>query len=157
LRLEPVRMQDALHEAIEATRHQIESRQHRLNVQISSEPMYVRGDAVRLNQIIVNLLTNAAKYTPMGGRIDVRLSRAGRNAVFAVRDDGIGISAEMLPRIFDMYSQANRAGQIQSDGLGIGLALVKGLVDLHHGTVEARSAGEGCGSEFTVSLPLLEM
>jgi PAS domain S-box-containing protein len=156
LRLEPVQMQDAVREGIEATRHQIESRQHRLNLQISAEPMYVRGDAVRLNQIIVNLLTNAAKYTPMGGTISVRLTRSGLRAVFAVRDDGIGISAEMLPKIFDMYSQANRLGQSADDGLGIGLALVKGLVDLHNGTVEARSAGEGCGSEFSVSLPLFD-
>ena len=156
LRLEPVRMQDAVREAVEASRHQIESRQHRLTVHIPPEQMYVRGDAVRLNQIIVNLLTNAAKYTPMGGTITVRLSRTARDAVFAVRDDGIGISAEMLPRIFDMYSQADRVGQNASDGLGIGLALVKGLVDLHHGSVEARSAGEGCGSEFTVFLPLLD-
>jgi signal transduction histidine kinase len=156
LRLEPVQMQDAVRQGIEATRHQIESRQHRLNLQISAEPMYVRGDAVRLNQIIVNLLTNAAKYTPMGGTISVRLTRSGLRAVFAVRDDGIGISAEMLPKIFDMYSQANRLGQSADDGLGIGLALVKGLVDLHNGTVEARSAGEGCGSEFSVSLPLFD-
>jgi signal transduction histidine kinase len=156
LRLEPVRMQDAVREAVEATRHQIESRQHRLSVQVSTEPMYVRGDAVRLNQIIVNLLTNSAKYTPMGGTICVRLMRRGHNAVLAVRDDGIGISPEMLPKIFDMYSQANRLGQSASDGLGIGLALVKGLVDLHHGTVQARSAGEGCGSEFSVSLPLFD-
>jgi PAS domain S-box len=156
LRLEPVRMQDMVREAIEVARHQIEARQHRLHVQIAPEPMYVRGDVVRLNQIIVNLLTNSAKYTPMGGTISVRLTRSGRNASFAVRDDGIGISAEMLPKIFDMYAQANRTGQNASDGLGIGLALVKGLVDLHHGVVEARSAGEGCGSEFTVLLPLLE-
>jgi PAS domain S-box-containing protein len=154
LRLEPVRMQDAIREAIEVTRHQIEGRQHRLGVHIAPEPMFVRGDAVRLNQIIVNLLTNAAKYTPMGGTITVRLTRSGHNAVLAVRDDGIGISTEMLPKIFDMYSQANRGPQSTNDGLGIGLALVKGLVDLHHGTVEARSAGEGCGSEFTVTLPL---
>jgi PAS domain S-box-containing protein len=156
LRLEPVRMQDAIREAIEATRHQIDGRQHRLNVSITAEPIYVRGDAVRINQIIVNLLTNSAKYTPMGGTISLRLTRSAHNAQLAVRDDGIGISAEMLPKIFDMYSQANRAGQNATDGLGIGLALVKGLVDLHQGTVVARSAGEGCGSEFTVSLPLLD-
>jgi signal transduction histidine kinase len=118
--------------------------------------MYVRGDAVRINQIIVNLLTNSAKYTPMGGTITVRLSRSGHNASFVIRDDGMGISAEMLPKIFDMYSQANHAAHSTTDGLGIGLALVKGLVDLHHGSVEARSAGEGCGSEFTVLLPLLD-
>jgi PAS domain S-box-containing protein len=156
LRLEPVRMQDEVREAIEVTRHQIESRQHRLHVHISAEPMFVRGDAVRLNQIIVNILTNSAKYTPMGGTISVRLTRSGHNAALAVRDDGIGISAEMLPKIFDLYSQGDRLGQNANDGLGIGLALVKGLVDLHHGTVEARSAGEGCGSEFTVLLPLLD-
>jgi signal transduction histidine kinase len=155
LRLEPVRMQDIVREAIDAVRHQIDARQHRLHVQVAPEPMYVRGDAVRLNQIIVNLLANSAKYTPMGGTISVRLTRSGRNVSVAVRDDGIGISPEILPKIFDMYTQANRTGQNASDGLGIGLALVKGLVDLHHGTVEARSAGEGCGSEFTVLLPLI--
>lgn len=156
LRLQPVRMQDAVREAIEMTRHQVEARQHRLNVQMAGEPLYVRGDAVRLTQIMVNLLTNSAKYTPMGGTISVRLARSGPKAAFAVRDDGIGISGELLPKIFDMYSQADRAGQSASDGLGIGLALVKGLVDLHDGIVEARSAGEGCGSEFTVLLPLLD-
>ena len=154
LRLEPVKLQDAVREAVEATRHQIDSHQHRLTVQLATEPMYVRGDAVRLNQIIVNLLANSAKYTPMGGTINVRVTRVRHNAVLTVRDDGIGMSPEMLLKVFDMYSQANRAGDGASDGLGIGLALVKGLVELHDGTVEARSAGEGCGSEFVVSLPL---
>lgn len=154
LRLEPLSMQDAIREAVEATRHHVESHQHRLNVQLPAEPVCVHGDAVRINQIIVNLLTNAAKYTPMGGTIDVRLSRSRSNAVLVVRDDGMGIAPEMLPRIFDMYARAGGPGQAASDGLGIGLALAKGLVELHHGTVEARSAGEGCGSEFIVSLPL---
>ncbi|HEY7642305.1 MAG TPA: ATP-binding protein [Steroidobacteraceae bacterium] len=156
LRLEPVTLQDAVREAIDVTRHYIESRQHRLHIHMVAEPLNVRGDGVRLNQIIANLLSNAAKYTPMGGTITVRLTRSGQNAALAVRDDGIGISAELLPKIFDMYSQGNRVRHSASDGLGIGLALVKGLVDLHHGTVEARSAGEGCGSEFTVLLPLLD-
>ena len=154
LRLEPVSMQDAIREAVEATRHQVESRQHRLSLHLADEAIYVHGDAVRLNQIIVNLLTNAVKYTPMGGTIDVRLTRSRGAAVLVVRDDGMGISAEMLPKIFDMYSRANPQGHGASDGLGIGLALVKGLVELHRGTVEARSAGEGCGSEFVVTLPL---
>ena len=107
LRLEPVSMQDAIREAVEATRHQIESRQHRLSLHLADEAIYVHGDAVRLNQIIVNLLTNAVKYTPMGGTIDVRLTRSRGAAVLVVRDDGMGISAEMLPKIFDMYSRAN--------------------------------------------------
>lgn len=154
LRLEPVCMQDAIREAVATTHHQIESHQHRLALNLPDEGIYVHGDAVRLQQIIVNLLTNSVKYTPMGGTIDVRLTRAREDAVLVMRDDGMGISAEMLPKIFDMYSRASRPGGGQDDGLGIGLALVKGLVELHHGTVEAKSAGEGCGSEFIVTLPL---
>lgn len=154
LRLEPVSLQEAVRHAVESTRHEIESRQHRLKTQLAADPIYVQGDTVRLNQIIVNLLTNAARYTPMGGTIDVRLTTLGANAVLAVRDDGIGISAEMLPKIFEMYSRAKPSGQGAGDGLGIGLALVKSLVELHHGTVEAHSPGEGCGSEFVVELPL---
>jgi signal transduction histidine kinase len=154
LRLEPVCMQDAIREAVEATRHHVESRQHRLSVHLPEDSIYVHADAVRLNQIIVNLLTNSAKYTPMGGTIDVRLTRARGDAVLVVRDDGIGISPDMLPKIFDLYARAGGPGHQTGDGLGIGLALVKGLVELHHGAIEARSAGEGCGSEFSVSLPL---
>jgi PAS domain S-box-containing protein len=154
LRLEPVSLQEAIREAVETTHHQIESHQHRLSLHLPEEGVYVHGDAVRLQQIIVNLLTNAVKYTPMGGTIDVRVTRTRADAVLVVRDDGMGISAEMLPKIFDMYARANPPGQGQDDGLGIGMALVKGLVDLHHGTIEARSAGEGCGSEFIVTLPL---
>jgi signal transduction histidine kinase len=154
LRLEPVSMQDAIREAIEMTHHQIESRQHRLSLRLPEEGIYVHGDAIRLNQIIVNLLTNSVKYTPMGGTIEVRLSRAHGDAVLVVSDDGMGIAPEMLPKIFEMYSRGSLPGQSQGDGLGIGLALVKGLVDLHHGSIEAKSAGEGCGSEFIVTLPL---
>lgn len=154
LHLEPLRMQDAIREAVEATRHHVESHQHRLNVQVPAEPVYVHGDAVRMNQIIVNLLTNAAKYTPMGGAIDLRLTHSRGNAVLVVRDDGMGISSDMLPKVFDMYARAGWPGHGVNDGFGIGLALAKGLVELHHGTIEAHSAGEGCGSEFIVSLPL---
>jgi PAS domain S-box-containing protein len=154
LRLEPVSLPDVIREAIEATRHLIDERQHRLTVQLPEEALYVHGDVVRLNQIVVNLLTNAAKYTPMGGTIEVRVARSRGDAVLAVRDDGMGIANDMLPKIFEMYSRADQLGNGANDGLGIGLALVKGLVELHHGTVEARSAGEGCGSEFIVSLPL---
>jgi len=154
LRIEAVSMQDAVREAVETTRHQVEARQHRLSLHLPEEGIYVRGDAVRLQQIIVNLLTNAVKYTPMGGTIDLRVTRTLTDAVLVVRDDGMGISPEMLPKIFDMYSRATLPGQGQDDGLGIGLALVKGLVELHQGTVEARSPGEGCGSEFIVTLPL---
>jgi len=154
LRLEPLSMQDAIREAVEMTRHQIESRQHRLSLHLPQQGIYVHGDAIRLNQIIVNLLSNSVKYTPMGGTIEVRLSQVHGDAVLVVSDDGMGISPEMLPKIFDMYSRASLTGGGQDAGLGIGLALVKGLVELHHGTVEAKSAGEGCGSGFVVTLPL---
>jgi signal transduction histidine kinase len=147
-------MQDAIREAVEMTRHQIESRQHQLSLHLPDETIYVHGDAIRVNQIIVNLLTNSVKYTPMGGTIDVRLTCARGDAVLVVRDDGMGIAPDMLPKIFEMYSRGSLPDQSKDDGLGIGLALVKGLVELHNGTVEAQSAGEGCGSEFTVTLPL---
>ena len=90
----------------------------------------------------------------MGGTIEVHLTRVRGDAVLLVRDDGMGIAPDLLPKIFEMYSRGSFLGQGRDDGLGIGLALVKGLVELHHGTVEARSAGEGCGSEFIVTLPL---
>src|SRR4029453_8445114 len=114
----------------------------------------VQGDQIRLNQIIVNPLSNSVKYTPMGGTIDVKLTQVRGDAVLVVRDDGIGIAPDLLPKIFEMYSRGSFPGQGQDDGLGIGLALVKGLIDLHHGTIEVQSAGEGCGSEFIVTLPL---
>jgi signal transduction histidine kinase len=152
LRQEPVIMQDAIREAVEMTRQQVESRQHRLSLHLPEESIYVHADAIRLNQIIVNLLSNAVKYTPMGGTIDVRLTQVHGDAVLLVRDDGMGIAPELLPKIFEMYTRGSFPGQ--DDGLGIGLALVKGLIELHHGTIEARSAGEGCGSEFVVTLPL---
>jgi PAS domain S-box-containing protein len=154
LNLEPVSLQEAVRHAVEATRHEVESRQHRLKLQLPREPIRVNGDPVRLNQIIVNLLTNSARYTPTGGTIEVRLTIAGGNAVLTVRDDGMGISAELLPKIFDMYSRAKPPGHGAAEGLGIGLALVKSLVELHHGSVAAHSPGEGCGSEFIVKLPL---
>jgi signal transduction histidine kinase len=154
LRLEPVSMQDAIREAVEMTRQQIESRQHRLTLHLPDDRIYVHGDAIRLNQIIVNLLSNSVKYTPMGGTIEVHLTRVRGDAVLLVRDDGMGIAPDLLPEIFEMYSRGSFLGQGRDDGLGIGLALVKGLVELHHGTGEARSAGEGCGSEFIVTLPL---
>jgi PAS domain S-box-containing protein len=154
LRLEPVIMQNAIREAIESTRHEIESHKHRLVMHLPEDALCVHVDQVRLHQIIVNLLTNAARYTPLGGTINIRLSSMRGDALLSVRDDGMGISADMLPKIFEMYARADASGRSGADGLGIGLALVKGLVELHRGTIEARSAGEGCGSEFCVTLPL---
>src|SRR5262249_14461842 len=118
-------------------------------------PLQVDGDSVRLVQVVANLLNNAARYTEPGGTIRVELERSDSNAILRARDSGIGIRSEMLPRIWDMFVQADRRLKSAQAGMGIGLALVKGLVELHGGTVVAHSEGLGLGSEFAISLPLL--
>jgi signal transduction histidine kinase len=115
-------------------------------------PLYV--DAVRMEQVLANLLVNAAKYTPDGGRISVCVESVGDMATFTVRDNGIGISADLLPHVFDAYVQADARSKAADGGLGIGLALVRRVVELHGGSTHATSAGPNRGSEFTVSLPL---
>jgi signal transduction histidine kinase len=132
----------------------IEGRRHELIVEVvdDSIPLYV--DAVRMQQVLANLLVNAAKYTPDGGRIGVRVESAGDMATFTVRDNGIGISEDLLPQVFDAYVQADARSKSTDGGLGIGLALVRKVVELHGGCVNATSAGPNRGSVFTVSLPL---
>jgi PAS domain S-box-containing protein len=117
-------------------------------------PVWVEGDATRLTQVISNLLDNALKFTDRGGRIDLGLTAAGSQAVLTVRDSGIGITADMLPRLFDIFAQADRSLERSRGGLGLGLALVKGLIGLHRGTVTATSEGPGKGATFTIRLPL---
>jgi CheY-like chemotaxis protein len=121
-------------------------------IEVSTEPAWVDGDAVRLEQVLTNIVTNAIKYTPNGGRIRVTLRADGVDAVFSVEDTGSGISPALLPFIFDMYVQADRTLDRAQGGLGIGLTLVRRLVELHGGTVVASSPGEGHGSTFTVRL-----
>src|SRR5207302_6883035 len=120
------------------------------------EPVPVQGDVTRLVQVLANLLTNAAKYTPDGGHVDVTVARDDGEAVVRVQDDGVGISAELLPRVFDLFIQGDRSLARSEGGLGIGLTLVKRLVELHGGTIEVHSDGPGKGSEFTVRLPVLK-
>src|SRR6185436_3452104 len=115
----------------------------------------VDGDATRITQIFVNLLSNAVKFTPSGGHIRLSAEKVGTEAVLRVCDDGIGIRAEALPGVYEMFSQLAPILERRHGGLGIGLALVRGLVELHGGTVDASSAGMGKGSEFTVRLPLI--
>ena len=115
--------------------------------------VWVTGDAVRLEQIVNNLLTNAVKYTPPGGRVDVRVAREGPDALVRVADTGVGMDAEILPRVFDLFTQAEEALDRAHGGLGIGLTLVRSLVELHGGTVRAESPGRGLGSTFTVRVP----
>jgi CheY-like chemotaxis protein len=123
---------------------------------VPDEPLVVDADPVRLEQVLTNLLTNANKYTEPGGAIWLTAVREGSAVVVRVRDTGIGISSELLPRVFDLFTQAETARDRPGGGLGIGLTVVKRLVELHGGTIEAQSAGLGQGSEFVIHLPLAE-
>jgi len=153
LRREPVELARAVLSAVETSRPAIDAARHRLDVRLPPEPVVLHADLVRLAQVIANLLNNAAKYTDPGGRIALAVRCEGGEAVISVRDNGIGIAAEMLPRLFDMFTQADRARA--QGGLGIGLALARRLAELHGGRIEAKSDGPGQGSEFAVRLPIL--
>ncbi len=153
LRLEHVDLTTVMQNAIEASRPVLDSLGHELIVTLPTRPTILHADATRLAQVFANLLDNAAKYTDPGGKIWLTAQCAGSEVVISVRDSGIGISPEHLPRLFEMFSQAQSAIERSQGGLGIGLALVKGLTELHGGHVEARSPGLGRGSEFIVRLP----
>ncbi len=142
--------------AVEATLPLLEQRNHTVEVDLGRGPMRVEGDSTRLAQVILNLLGNAAKFTPEGGHIWVRLTREGDETVLSVRDDGLGMRAELVPHVFDLFIQGERGLDRSEGGLGIGLTMVQRLVALHGGTVAARSPGPGHGSEFVVRLPLTE-
>jgi len=147
---------DVVHGAVETSRPLIDQQHHHLEVSLPDEPLTLHADSVRLTQVLANLLNNAAKYTDQGGRIDLMARRSGSQVEIAVRDNGIGIPPGHLPEVFDMFTQAHRAAGRGQGGLGIGLAMVRSLVQMHGGTVEAKSAGAGHGSEFIVRLPLAE-
>lgn len=154
LRHDVVGLGAVLRVATQTSDAHIRAARHRLTVSLDPDPVFVTGDAVRLAQVVSNLLTNAAKYTPQGGNIWLSLSRDGASAVVRVRDDGAGIAPDVLPRVFDMFVQEGRLQKQAPGGLGIGLALVRQIVKLHGGTIEAHSAGPGTGAEFVVRLPL---
>ncbi|WP_139559275.1 PAS domain S-box protein [Methylotetracoccus oryzae] len=154
LRMERVNLATAVDHALETSQPLIEGGNHKLTVSLPSEPLIVEADPVRLTQVIANLLNNAAKYMDQGGRIHVTAERSGDEAMLSVRDEGIGIAAENLPRVFELFGQIDRSLNRAQSGLGIGLALVRRLVEMHGGRVEARSEGLGQGSEFVVHLPL---
>lgn len=140
--------------AVEKARPLIESRNHSLQLDISPEPMPLYVDPARIEQVLTNLLTNSAKYTPDGGEIIVRAEPVANSAILAVRDNGIGISREMLPRVFDLFVQGEAGREHDRGGLGIGLALARKISEMHGGTVRVESAGANRGSEFIVTLPL---
>jgi CheY-like chemotaxis protein len=142
-----------LEAAIESSRPHWEKQGQHFELNMLSGPIYVDADEGRLAQAFSNLLTNAAKYTDRGGRISLTVRQEGGMAVVSVQDSGIGISPEMLPRLFDIFSQAPAALERSQGGLGLGLSIVRALVHMHGGTVEASSAGLGHGSTFTVKLP----
>jgi PAS domain S-box-containing protein len=154
LRRSRMRLLDAVRAAAASVRPIIDENHHVLSIDPDGSSIEVDGDPNRLEQIVSNLLSNAAKYTPPGGRIDVRLTRDDGSALLAVHDNGEGILPEMLPRIFEMFAQIDRTLDRSRGGLGIGLTLVRQLVELHGGQIDAQSAGPGQGSTFTVRLPL---
>ncbi len=155
LRREPTELAAVLECAVETARPAIEASGHELTVTLPPEPVSLDADLNRLAQVFSNLLNNAAKYTEPAGQIRLSAERQGSEVVVKVRDTGIGISGEVLPRVFDIFTQGDRSLERAQGGLGIGLSLVRGLVELHGGSVAAHSAGLGQGSEFTVRLPVL--
>ncbi len=154
LRNERVDVSTIVTQAVETVRPLVEAAGHDLSVALPTGPVYLDGDPVRLAQVFSNLLNNAAKYTEAGGRIRLAVERQGSDVVVGVRDTGVGIPADMLPRVFDLFTQVDSARKWAQGGLGIGLTLVRRLVEMHGGSVEARSDGPGKGSEFVVRLPV---
>ena len=151
----PLLLHEVLSKAVELASPAIEKADHHLHLDLADD-LWLSGDEIRLTQVFSNLLTNAAKYTPAGGHLSVRARRVEGELMVTVKDDGIGIEAELLPQVFDLFVQGRRGIDRSEGGLGLGLALVRTLTELHGGQVSAFSDGRGQGSEFTVSLPGME-
>ena len=155
-RTEHVELGSVLLSAVETSRPVLESKNHELVIDIPAGRIMVHADVTRLVQVFANLLNNAAKYSDPGSRVSLAAQVDDDHVLVSVRDTGVGIPPEMLPRVFDLFMQVDRTREDSQGGLGIGLTLVKRLVDMHGGRVEARSNGRGLGSEFEVRLPLSE-
>src|SRR4051812_4743747 len=153
LKKEPVELSKIIAHSVETTRPMIDQRDQRLSVEVSARPVWLLGDFARLSQVLANLLNNAAKYTPEGGRIRLAALAGEGFATISVEDNGSGIEPELLPRVFELFVQGERGLDRSQGGLGIGLTLVKRLVELHQGKVEAHSEGAGSGSRFKIMLP----
>jgi len=156
LRRTPVEVARVVARAVETSQPMIQAERHALTIEVPKEPLWVDGDLVRLSQVVGNLLNNAARYTPPGGRIELRVERDETEVVLRVKDSGIGIGKDMLPKIWGMFVQADRSTTSAQAGMGIGLTLVKSLVEMHGGAVQVQSEGVGKGSEFIVRLPLTD-
>jgi PAS domain S-box-containing protein len=153
LNIENLLLQDVLHQSVEAVRSAVDQQEQHLDVLLPPIPLQLQGDAVRLRQVFMNLLGNATKYTPRGGKIWLKVTTEGNEAVVRVEDNGIGIAPAMLSHIFELFAQVH-APRSAEGGVGIGLSLVKDLVTLHGGSVQANSDGVGKGSDFIVRLPM---
>jgi len=153
LRKEQIELAPIVNQAVETLRALYKSTHRELTVRLPPDPVYLDADPARLAQVVGNLLNNAFKFTDKGGRVWLTIERESNQVVIRVRDDGIGIAAEQLPRLFEMFTQVDTSMERSRDGLGIGLTLVRTLVEMHGGTVEVHSDGLGRGSEFTVRLP----
>jgi CheY-like chemotaxis protein/two-component sensor histidine kinase len=154
LKIDVVDVQQVVEAAIETSKPNIDGHRHTLSIQLPAETLHLRGDFARVSQILSNLINNAAKYTPRGGRISLSAARDDEAVVFRIRDSGVGIPPEYLVTIFEPFTQVDRSLARSNGGLGIGLTLVRRLVEMQGGTVVARSEGRNRGSEFTVRLPL---
>src|SRR4029453_10568207 len=155
LRKERVELTPIVEQAVEAVLAKYKSMNHELTVSVPPTPVHLNADPARLTQVVGNLLNNACKFTEKGGHVSLTVEHHREQVVIRVKDNGIGIAAENLPRLFEMFAQVDTSLERSRDGLGIGLTLVKTLVEMHGGTVEVRSDGPGHGSEFTVRLPIL--
>lgn len=155
LRKEDVPLASIINTAVETCGPLIQQNNHELTITLPDQSLYVNADKARLSQVLSNLLNNAAKYTNRGGKIWLSAERDGMEAVIRVRDTGIGISPEMLPKIFDLFTQVDHSIEKSQSGLGVGLNIVRRIVEMHGGTVEAHSKGNGMGSEFAVRLPIV--
>jgi two-component system CheB/CheR fusion protein len=153
LRREPLNLATIVQQGVAAIRPQLETRRHELSVTLPEEPVRVNGDPIRLEQVIANLLENASKYTRPGGRVAVTLRQTTNEAILSVRDNGVGLAPDTLEEIFGLFNQVNRSADHAGEGLGIGLTLIRRVLELHGGRIEARSDGLGQGSEFIVRLP----
>ncbi|MGZ8488774.1 MAG: hybrid sensor histidine kinase/response regulator, partial [Candidatus Binatia bacterium] len=154
LQREPLNLTEIVRAAVESSRPLIDQRQHELTVTMSQDSIYVEADRLRLTQVFMNLLNNAAKYTPDPGHVWLNVEQAGDTVVIRVKDTGVGIAAESLPHVFELFYQVDRSFTRSEGGLGLGLTLVHRLVELHGGKVEVRSEGMNRGSEFIVQLPV---
>jgi CheY-like chemotaxis protein len=155
LHVERAQLNDVVSRAVESVQHVLGARHHQLALSVPQEAIWVNADANRLQQALANVLNNAAKYTDPGGHVSLAVERFGNEAVIKIKDNGTGISAEMLDRIFELFIQADRSLDRSQGGLGIGLTLVRRLVEMHGGKIQAFSAGIGQGGEFVIRLPVV--